>query len=106
VNGGGGVAITPDGPRGPTEQMAEGTPLLAKASGVPVLFVGLATRPCLRLGSWDAAMVPLPFTRGAIVWDRVDGVPRDTDEAGLKAANADWAARLSAVTRRAELMLA
>ncbi len=100
---GGGVAITPDGPRGPAEQMAEGTPLLAKASGAPVLFVGLASKPCLYLKSWDAAVVPLPFTRGAIVWDGVETVARGADEAAL---NADWAARMSAATRRAETMLA
>ncbi len=103
---GGGVAITPDGPRGPAEQMAEGTPLLAKASGTPVLFVGLAAKPCLRLKSWDAAVVPLPFARGTIVWDKADAVARDTDEAGLKVLNRAWAARLSAATRRAEAMLA
>jgi lysophospholipid acyltransferase (LPLAT)-like uncharacterized protein len=103
---GGGVAITPDGPRGPAEQMAEGTPLLAKASGAPVLFVGLAAKPCLHLKSWDAAMVPVPFTRGAIVWDKIDGLGREADAADLRALNLDWAARLSAVTRRAEAMLA
>jgi lysophospholipid acyltransferase (LPLAT)-like uncharacterized protein len=102
---GGGVAITPDGPRGPAEEMAEGTPLLAKASGAPVLFVGLATGPCLRLNSWDDAMIPLPFTRGAIVWDKAEAVARDADEAALAALNADWSNRLSAATRRAEAML-
>jgi lysophospholipid acyltransferase (LPLAT)-like uncharacterized protein len=102
---GGGVAITPDGPRGPAEAMAEGTPLLAKASGAPVLFVGLATGPCLRLNSWDDAMIPLPFTRGAIVWDKAEAVARDADEAALAALNADWSSRLSAATRRAEAML-
>jgi len=103
---GGGVAITPDGPRGPAEQMADGTPLLAKASGAPVLFVGLAARPCLHLKSWDNAVLPLPFTRGAIVWDRVNGVARTADEAALVAMNVEWAARLSAATRRAEELLA
>ena len=103
---GGGVAITPDGPRGPAEQMAEGTPLLAKASGAPILLVGLASRPCLHLKSWDRAVLPLPFTRGAIVWARLETVGRDVDEAGLKALNIDWAARLSTLTREAEAMLA
>ncbi len=105
VNSGGGVAITPDGPRGPAEQMAEGAPLLAKASGAPVLFVGLASRPCLRLKSWDRAVLPLPFARGAIVWDSVPPVDRGADAQTLAAMGGDWAARLSAVTRRAEAML-
>jgi lysophospholipid acyltransferase (LPLAT)-like uncharacterized protein len=105
VKDGGGVAITPDGPRGPAEQMAEGTPLLAKASGAPVLFVGLASRPCLHLKSWDQAVLPLPFARGAIVWDSVPAADRDADAQALAAMNSGWAQRLSAVTRRAEAML-
>ncbi|MEG1029096.1 MAG: DUF374 domain-containing protein, partial [Brevundimonas sp.] len=36
----GGLAVTPDGPRGPARQMAEGLPLMAKLSGAPVLFIG------------------------------------------------------------------
>ena len=105
VNQGGCVAITPDGPRGPAEQMAEGTPMLAKASGAPVLFVGLAAKPCWRLKSWDDAAVPIPFTCGAIVWERAQGVARTATDADLAALNADWTARLSAATRRAEAML-
>ena len=103
---GGGVAITPDGPRGPNETMSEGTPLLAKASGAPILFVGLAAKPCVHLKSWDKAALPIPFSRGAIVWDRAPVVPRDTDQAGLDALNGEWAQRLSSVTRQAEAMLA
>ena len=105
VSQGGGVAITPDGPRGPAEKMADGTPMLAKASGVPVLFVGLAAKPCWRLKSWDDAIVPIPFTRGAIVWDWVEAVARTATDADLAATNLDWSARLSAATRRAEALL-
>jgi lysophospholipid acyltransferase (LPLAT)-like uncharacterized protein len=103
---GGGVAITPDGPRGPAEAMAEGTPMLAKASGAPILLVGLAARPCLRLKSWDRAMIPLPFGRGAIVWAGLPPVVRTADEAALEALNAAWTAELSALTRRAEALVA
>jgi lysophospholipid acyltransferase (LPLAT)-like uncharacterized protein len=106
VNQGGGVAITPDGPRGPAEQMADGAPMLAKASGAPVLLVGLAAKPCWRLKSWDDAAVPIPFTRGAIVWDRADAVARTATNIDLEALNTDWTARLSAATRRAEALLA
>jgi lysophospholipid acyltransferase (LPLAT)-like uncharacterized protein len=103
---GGGVAITPDGPRGPAEAMAEGAPMLAKASGAPVLLVGLAASPCLRLKSWDRAMIPLPFGRGAIVWAGLPPVARTADEAALAALNAAWTAELCALTRRAEALVA
>jgi hypothetical protein len=99
LKAGNGVAITPDGPRGPVEDMKEGPPLLARLSKAPVLLVGLASKPCLRLGSWDQAMIPLPFTKGLIVWDGPLGAGAGDD---LEALRLDWTARLSAVTRRAE----
>jgi hypothetical protein len=49
VRDGGGIAITPDGPRGPAEHMEKGTPSLARMTGAPVIFVGLAAKPCIRL---------------------------------------------------------
>lgn len=102
IKGGGGIAITPDGPRGPVETMKDGAPLLGRLSGAPVLFVGLAAHPCLRLNSWDQAMIPLPFGRGAIVWSGGERVARDGDTAALAL---EWAATLSAVTRRAEALV-
>jgi lysophospholipid acyltransferase (LPLAT)-like uncharacterized protein len=96
---GNGVAITPDGPRGPMEDMKEGPPMLARLSKAPVLLVGLASKPSLRLGSWDKAMIPLPFTRGVIVWDGPLGASAADD---LEALRIDWTQRLIAVTRRAE----
>ena len=99
LKAGNGVAITPDGPRGPCEIMKEGPPLLGRLSKAPVLLVGLASKPCLRLKSWDQAMVPLPFSRGVIVWDGPFFAGPDDD---LEALRLDWQARLSDVTRRAE----
>jgi hypothetical protein len=99
---GNGVAITPDGPRGPAETFTDGPPLLARLSKSPVLLVGLAARPCIRLNSWDRAVIPLPFARGAIVWD---GPLRAGREDDLSALADDWAGRLSAATERAEALL-
>ena len=97
-----GVAITPDGPRGPAEVMGEGPPQLARLSGAPVLLVGLASRPCLKLPSWDRAVVPLPFSRGAIVWEGPLHARREHDPTQL---SADWAERLTRVTDAAEAAL-
>ncbi len=102
VKGGGGIAITPDGPRGPAEVMQLGTPTLARVTGAPVIFVGLASKPCVRIGSWDRTLIPLPFSKGAMVWDGPHYAGRDDD---LEALARDWAARLTAVTERAEALL-
>ncbi len=94
----GALAVTPDGPRGPVRVMAEGFPLLAKLSGAPVLMVGLSCRPALRLNTWDRALVPLPFGRGAIVWEAT----RYPDGAELADVAADWAGRLTALEAEAD----
>lgn len=101
LKGGGGIAITPDGPRGPAEQMAEGAVMLAKVSKAPVLLVGLAAAPSRRLRTWDRALLPLPFARGAIVWDGPIHVGADDD---VEALRREWAQRLTAATERAELL--
>lgn len=94
----GALGVTPDGPRGPVREMAEGFPLMARLSGAPVLLIGLSCNPAIRLSSWDRALLPLPFGRGAIVWDRAD-FPEGGDVAAV---GRDWAARLTAVEARAD----
>jgi hypothetical protein len=94
----GALAITPDGPRGPVRVMAEGMPLMAKMSGAPVLFIGMSCKPAIRLNSWDRALLPLPFARGAVVYD-LDRYPDGADLADVTAA---WTERLTAVEGRAD----
>ncbi|EHL96907.1 hypothetical protein HMPREF9946_04508 [Acetobacteraceae bacterium AT-5844] len=67
LRGGSPVAITPDGPRGPRRQAAEGVAQLAAFAKVPVLPTAAATRRHRLLPSWDKMMLPLPFTHGVLV---------------------------------------
>lgn len=102
VRGGNAMAVTPDGPRGPAEHLEKGVVTLARMTRAPVLFVGIAMRPCIRLKSWDRTILPLPFARAAMVWEAPDRV-LSTDDADAIASR--WAARLSAVSRRAEAIV-
>lgn len=101
IRDGGGLAITPDGPRGPMREMAEGMPLLAKLSKAPVLFIGMSCNPAIRLNSWDRAVLPMPFGRGAIVWD-ADRYPEDAELADVAR---DWTERLTAVEAAADALV-
>ena len=96
----GGLAITPDGPRGPARQMAEGLPLMAKLSGAPALFIGMSCNPAIRLSSWDKAVLPLPFGKGAVVWD----LARYPEGGDIAEVTADWTRRLDAVEARADAL--
>lgn len=106
VSGGGALVVTPDGPRGPNEVIAPGALQIARRSGQPVFLMGLAANPAWQLESaWDKVMFALPFGRGAVVWEGPLFVPADADEAAVQGLVADWSARLSAATRRAEALV-
>lgn len=105
IRGGGVMAVTPDGPRGPAEVMQPGVPAMARSTGAAVFLFGLAARPAFKLKTWDETRVPLPFGRGAIVFDGPLHAPRDADEAALEALRLEWQGRLSAATRRAEALV-
>lgn len=102
---GGGVIITPDGPRGPAEVMQAGSVVLAKRAGTRVFLAGIAARPALQLKSWDRAQIPLPFSRGCVVFEGPLHASTDTDRNEVEAVRADWEARLHALDARARAML-
>ena len=101
LRAGGALILTPDGPRGPNEVMAEGAAQLAKKAGAPVFLMGMAARPALRLKGWDRQMWAAPFGRGAVVWD---GPLRVAPDVAPAEAAREWSERLSAATRRAEAL--
>jgi lysophospholipid acyltransferase (LPLAT)-like uncharacterized protein len=100
---GGVFILTPDGPRGPAEQMADGVMRIAQRTGAPVFLMGFAARPCKRLKTWDSMVLPLPFGRGAMVFE---GPVRFEPGDDLEAARRDWAARLTRATQAAEAAIA
>ena len=65
--------------------------------------MGFAARPCKRLKTWDSMVLPLPFGRGAMVFD---GPVRFSPGDDLEATRADWAARLTRATQAAEAAIA
>jgi len=105
VSGGGALVVTPDGPRGPNEVIAPGSLQIARRSCAPVFLMGIAAHPAVQLDTWDKVMFPLPFGRGAVVWDGPLHVPADADDAAIAALIESWSARLSDVTRRAEAIV-
>jgi len=62
------LAITPDGPTGPRGKVKLGVIELAKLTGAPILPVSFSAAHRRFLTSWDAFLVPLPFSRAVYVW--------------------------------------
>jgi lysophospholipid acyltransferase (LPLAT)-like uncharacterized protein len=103
---GGILVVTPDGPRGPAEQMAAGTVRLARRTGAPVFLLGLAAHPALRLNTWDRTKLPRLWGRGCILWDGPYRCPPDASEADMERLSAQWGAALTAACARAQAAIA
>ncbi len=80
---GGLAAITPDGPRGPRFKVHPGVFLLAARTGSPILPCGIAAKSQWTLKSWDAFMIPRPFTRVRIAAGDPIHVPADLARSDL-----------------------
>ena len=68
LQGGAEVAVTPDGPRGPAEQVQPGAVAAAQHAGAPLLPLSARARSAWYLGSWDRMCIPKPFARVEIVY--------------------------------------
>jgi lysophospholipid acyltransferase (LPLAT)-like uncharacterized protein len=62
------VAVTPDGPRGPARSFASGAIVAAHRARAPVVAIGVSASRAWRLRSWDAFMIPKPFSRVTIAY--------------------------------------
>lgn len=102
LGNGGAVCITPDGPRGPRQRASLGAIRIAQRARSPILVYALASAPSRRLDSWDRFMVPLPFGRGAIVFDGPFEMPREADPETLRLLLEE---RLNAAQARAETLV-
>ena len=67
VRGGGDVAIVPDGPRGPGMKAQMGAIQIAKATGLPIIPMSFGASKKKILSSWDAFIIPYPFSRGVFI---------------------------------------
>ena len=87
---GGVLAMTPDGPRGPTQVVQTGVVYFAQRSGKPIVPTGISAYPRWILGSWDGFLIPKPFARARWVYgDALYVTPDETlESACLRLADA------------------
>lgn len=73
------MAMTPDGPRGPSGVLQEGVILMALKSGAALVPVGISARPCFHAKSWDRYLIPAPFSRAIMIFGEPMYVRPDAD---------------------------
>lgn len=93
------LCVTPDGPRGPRYSMQPGIVLLAERSGVRILPLHLNPRRAWRLKTWDAFVIPWPFTRIDVVLDEPWSLERSANLEDFEARRARLEAMLRAGVR-------
>ena len=80
------LAVTPDGPRGPSRSVKAGALIVARLTGLPLIPVGVAGTSIWTANSWDRFMVPKPFSTVRIAYGRPSFVSAEADQAEIDAA--------------------
>lgn len=94
------VCMTIDGPRGPAEHVPLEPVKLAQQAGVPVVTLGLSSGG-KRLDTWDRLLMPLPFSRGTMVFGEAIATDKGMDSEELRER---IERRLTNVTDRADAL--
>ena len=103
---GGQLVLTPDGPRGPRHTMNVGVAWLARATGAPVVPLGIAVDRAWRLRSWDQFAIPKPFARVHVHYGEPVAVAASVGDEELEALARALRAQLLAAEQHAEAQVA
>jgi hypothetical protein len=96
------VGLAPDGPQGPRHKVQKGVIDLARLSGAPILPMAFSSSKKKIFKSWDAFLLPLPFSRGVFVWGDPIYVEKDGGEEYMEGKRELLEERLVAVTNLAD----
>lgn len=106
LRGGAGVALTPDGPRGPMYHIEPGGIYLSKKSGAPLIpVVFLFNRKWISTKSWDQFVIPKPFSRCVVYFGEPIFVEAELTEEQLEVEKQRLQAGIHEANRLAEEVL-
>ena len=63
LKNGGDIGITPDGPKGPRHEVADGVVIMAQKTKAKVIVFSCVPKSYWQLKSWDRFTIPKPFTQ-------------------------------------------
>lgn len=88
------VGITPDGPRGPLEEISDGILQMAKLAKVDIIPIAYSAKRMKKLNSWDRFRIVMPFSKGTFVVgkpihpsDNIQHMKQDLKKAMLETTN-------------------
>jgi hypothetical protein len=96
------VAFTIDGPRGPKYVAKVGPVLLSRSTGLPMAGFYVALSDAWVLKTWDAFMIPKPFSKALVRVSAKMRVPSQASESEIRGWHASLQDALERVTKFAE----
>ncbi|MBZ0168124.1 hypothetical protein MELA_02365 [Candidatus Methylomirabilis lanthanidiphila] len=96
------LAIAPDGPKGPRAKVKSGVIEMARLTGAPIVPVSFSASRRRLLKSWDAFLVPVPFSRAVYIWGEPMYVPRTATKDEVAQYQEALEARLNLLTMKAD----
>lgn len=96
------AVFTIDGPRGPKYLAKPGPVFLSRAAGKPMAALYVAISDAWVLNTWDALMIPKPFSKVLVRLGKKIQVPSDADDAQMVEFHKQLQADLERVTAFAE----
>jgi lysophospholipid acyltransferase (LPLAT)-like uncharacterized protein len=96
------VAFTIDGPRGPRYVAKKGPVLLARMSGAAITAFYVAVEKAWVLKTWDALVIPKPFSRIYVRFACKIFVPPDADDEAMDRYHIEMQSALDRITAFAE----
>lgn len=100
------MALTPDGPRGPSEVVQPGVLMMAKKTGCALFPVGSWANRRWLINSWDRYMVPKPFARCVWLIGEPVFVPSAVSDEEFEALRVELEDRIKVMQARAEAAFA
>jgi hypothetical protein len=94
------VAFTIDGPRGPKYVSKPGPVLLSRASALPMAAFYVALSDAWVLNTWDALMIPKPFSKALVRFSAKMQVPAVADDVEMDAQMQEFQRQLQAALER------
>ncbi|NOX97232.1 MAG: lysophospholipid acyltransferase family protein [Nitrospirae bacterium] len=95
-------AVTPDGPQGPKYKVQPGIVHLAQKTGLPIVPVTYGAGRKTILNSWDAFIVPHPFSRAVLVYGSPVEVPAKSSAEVREAKREELEQTLKVITQQAD----
>ena len=80
------VCVTPDGPKGPRYRVQPGLLKIAQSTGSDIIPIHILYSSAWRLSSWDRFVIPKPFSKVIVTFDKPISIPKNLSEADFETA--------------------